>query len=109
MTEPTHGPIDPAAADEFPPMADIILIDDDGDAWVPSPYFPGARHPIPMRHGIALAWTPFAEGGGACLILWSGNPTAPGDEAIVTTMSRDGLQGLIADLQSIDRQMEAML
>lgn len=92
-----------------PPMEHAVFIDDAHRAWVPHPFLPDARRALPLRSGLAMGWTPFPEARGALVALWAGNQDSPSEQAIAVALSREGLKAFIADLQSVDRQLEDML
>lgn len=92
-----------------PPMEHAVIIDDAGRAWLPQPDDHAARRAVPLRHGMQMAWLPFPQVGGALLSLWGGAPHKQGGEALAVAISRTGIRSLIADLQSIDEQLEDML
>ena len=103
----THHAIASEAQDtpHFPPMQEPLLVDERGNAWLPHPFAPGKRIPAPLCEGMAIAWTP-ARPTHVVLSLWGGHPENPSDESIGALLSRSGLKRLIADLQSIDQQMD---
>jgi hypothetical protein len=94
------------ARSPLPPMTSPVLVDDDGRAWVPAAFRAGHYALLPVCEGLALGWTPSAELGRVMLVLVGGNMAEPGDESVVTLLTRTGLRNLIADLQSIDDQLE---
>lgn len=98
----------PIAADPIAPFAIPILLDDRDCAWIPDGFQAGIFHLMRVCEGAALGWAPVPELNKALVTIWGGNPFAPTGEAIALAMSRRGLRGLIAGLQSIEQQMEGM-
>ena len=105
-----HHAIAPKAQDtpHFPPMQEPLLVDERGNAWLPHPFAPGMRILAPLCEGLAVAWTP-ASMTHVVLTLWGGNPDNPSDESIGALLRQPGLKRLIADLQSIDRQIDSQM
>ncbi|PZU13787.1 MAG: hypothetical protein DI606_04255 [Sphingobium sp.] len=98
-------PIEDAPVEPFPFP---ILLDEAGFAWIPDGFRPGLFQHLPLCEGAALGWAPIPEFNKALIAIWGGNPFAPTGEALALLMSRRGLRGLIAGLQSIEAQMEGM-
>ncbi|OJY68674.1 MAG: hypothetical protein BGP16_05410 [Sphingobium sp. 66-54] len=96
----------PEDGDRLPPIPYPILIAENGNGWIPHAFNPGIHVCRPVVRGIGLAWTPAPEVGGLLLCIAGGNPRQPTDEAVATFISRKGLREIIADLQSIDAQLE---
>ena len=90
-----------------PPLPCPLIVDDDGQVWIPHRFIPGCFTNRPLSEGIGMAWTVDAQIGKPALIFWGGKPDAPSDEVVVTMLSREGLRGLIRELQSIDDQLGA--
>lgn len=88
------------------PFPGPVIINDWGEVFVPHAFFPRSVTSLPLCRGAALGWAPFPEVGGVLLAVFGGNPDAPSDESMAVALSRDGLRALIADLQSIDEQLE---
>lgn len=89
----------------FSPMTEPLLIDGHGFALMPHAYVSGFHLRTFVAEGMGMTWTPLSADR-IILCLVGGNPAAPTNEALATSISRNGLRELIADLQSIDRQME---
>tara|TARA_R110000868_G_scaffold111222_5_gene300444 strand:- start:1348 stop:1716 length:369 start_codon:yes stop_codon:yes gene_type:complete len=89
------------------PMATPLIVTNHGYAWFPHPFVPGAMKETPICHGIGICWANTSELGGAVIHLVGGNDAAPTDEGLAIFISREGIRGLIRDLQSIDAQMAA--
>ncbi|MCW2390937.1 hypothetical protein M2336_002775 [Sphingobium sp. B1D7B] len=98
----------PEGAGPFPQAADPLVIDDRGFGWVPHAFRPGFCSYTLITRGMGIAWWPLSEIGGAIIAVYGGNPAQPTDETVVFSISRDGLSGLIADLQSIADQLEQL-
>lgn len=97
-------PIDAAPIE---PFSIPILMDERGVAWLPHGFRPGTFMEMQVGEGASIGWAPIPELNKALVTLWGGNPFAPTDEAIAFVISRRGLRGIIAGLQSIERQMDA--
>lgn len=95
----------PAADPSCPPIADPLLLDDRGNIWIKHPFTPDRRVRMPLCEGLRLEWAPLCTEH-ILLSLWGGNPENPAEEALALTFSRDDLRRMIADLQSIDQQMD---
>ncbi|MFD1103687.1 hypothetical protein [Sphingobium olei] len=98
----------PIAAEPIEPFSIPILLDDNGCAWIPDGFQAGCFRLLPVGEGASLGWAPIPEMNKALISIWGGNPFAPTGEAIAIAISRRGLRGIIAGLQSIDAQMEGM-
>ena len=86
-----------------PPIPGPLLVNAAGYGLVEQP--DGTHAPMKLEQGLSIGWMPLPELGGMLLVLGD----APGPRAaIATTLTRPGLQGLIADLQSIDAQIEEL-
>jgi len=66
----------------------------------------GGHARVALRDGLHLAWAPMLLQRRALLVLFAG---AEADAGVATTLSREGLRRLIADIQSIDAQLGEML
>ncbi|MCW2412038.1 MULTISPECIES: hypothetical protein [unclassified Sphingobium] len=96
----------PEGATPFPQAQDPLLIDERGFGWVPHAFRPGFCAYTPITRGVGIAWWPIQEIGGAIISAYGGNPAQPTDESVVFSITREGLRGLIADLQSIADQLD---
>jgi hypothetical protein len=94
------------------PFSSPIVIDDRGYAWVPHPDpFLGilgiVGNPIGcyVHAGLRLGWAPMPlpPPGGVLLTLFGGPRAESGfeEDGVAAFITRDGLNGLIADLQAI--------
>lgn len=99
---PARGP----RQDPFPALRDPVLHLDDGTLFVPHPFVEHARSRVPLCDGLMLGWAPCAPAPGVLLSIWGGHAGSPSDESVTATLSRCCLRRLIADLQSIERQMD---
>ena len=99
---PAHGP----RQDPFPPMQSTVLHLDDGTVFVPHPFVHHVSSRVPLCEGLSVAWAPCTPAPQLLLSIWGGHPGSPTDESVTTTLTRTGLRRLIADLQSIDRQID---
>jgi len=90
----------PEAEAPRPPLPGPLIVRRDGMALMPQP--DGSHAWMPLRAGLELGWMPVPELGGIVLAIASATFPA---ERFATTLSRGGLRGLIADLQSIERQL----
>lgn len=89
----------------FAPFADPVVVDEYGRAWLPISTQPGF-HLARVHTGLALGWAPRAEH--ALLnIVGGGDPNRSpvAYESVAFTLTRPGLQRLIADLTDIDAQL----
>lgn len=102
---PIQEVVPPPGKDPLPPMSWPVLLYADRHAHVPHAFKPGMATLRPVSRGIGVAWTPVLEIGGVLLCIAQGSPADPSDEMVVATVSREGLQGLISDLQSIETQL----
>ena len=92
----------------LPPIAAPLVVDDHGIVWLPAPDGSGSLIGSYVHAGLRMGWAPVPDLGGLLLVQWGGSASEPGfeEEGVTTFFSRDGLRRLIADLQSIDDQLE---
>lgn len=96
-------------AGPLPPISTPIVVNERGFAWLPNPDpFVGIfGNPIVcyVHAGIRLGWAPMPlpTPGGVLLTLFGGLRAEPGfeEEGVATFITREGLNGLIGDLQAI--------
>ncbi|WP_051768205.1 hypothetical protein [Sphingobium sp. DC-2] len=100
-----NGEVGNVADHPTAPFPAPILVNDRGEGFFPHAFCAGEVMLMPVCRGLAMGWAAAPEVGGALLSIFAGNPDAPTDESVATLLSRDGLRALIADLQSIDRQL----
>jgi hypothetical protein len=81
------------------------MVNDRGEGFFPHGFFPELAVMMPICRGLGFGWTAAPEVGGILISIFGGNPDEPTDEALATTLSRDGLRALIAGLKSIDKQL----
>jgi len=91
-----------------PPIGVPLLLTETGTIWVPHPFLAKASAERPLHEGFALGWAPVPEYGVIILHITGGNAQAPSSEMVVATVSPAGLEMLIEDLQSIQRQAGAV-
>lgn len=89
-------------------MSAPVLLDGAGYAWIPDAHRSGAYQHREVCNGIAIAWAPVPEIERVLLCLAGGHPLDPSDEALTVLITRTGLREIIADLQSIDAQLDDM-
>lgn len=85
------------------PMQGPLLVDVLGRALLPHPA--GGRRFVELRQGLTLGWMPIPKQPAVLLSIADMDCRA---EPLATTLTRAGLRGLIADLQSIDAQLEEL-
>lgn len=90
----------PVTLKRRPPIPGPLIVLANGMGLIPQPDGTHAlRH---IEQGLTLGWMPTPEFGGILLSIRDMHCHA---EGVVTTISRAGLKGLIADLQDIDAQL----
>lgn len=85
------------------PMDGPLIVLTNGCALVEQPE--GYHAPVRVTQGLALGWMPASELGGILINIRDAHCLA---DPLATTLTRAGLQNLIADLQSIDAQLEEL-
>lgn len=85
-----------------PPMPGPLIVTDSGHGVLLQP--DGSYALTRIEQGITMGWMDIGPGA-ILLAIRDAHCLAPG---IATTLTRPGLKGLIADLQSIDAQLDAL-
>ena len=91
----------------FAPIGVPVVVDGRGYAWLP---VPGGQDVVGwhLKPGLRVAWAPLPGNTGALLHMLAGIVDDPAYETdgLAITLTRDGLRRLIADLQSVEAQLE---
>lgn len=96
----------PEGRKPFAQAIEPLIIDERGSAFVPNPFIARCDDLAFVRQGMCLAWWPLPEFQAVVLAIYGGNHSAPSNDSVVTAISREGIEALIADLQSIHDQLE---
>lgn len=97
-----------AGSGTLPPIAQPVVVDEKGYAWLPAPNDRDDEVSIYVHHGMRIGWTPVPELDGLIVCLWGG-AAADADfdeEGLAAFYTRDGLARLIADLTGVHAQLE---
>lgn len=91
-----------------PPIGVPVLIDEQGQAWLPHPNEPGELLGCYVHQGFRMAWIPVTELGGLLLTFFGGHRPEPGfeEESVTIALTSDGLKMLVRDLQAISAALE---